>query len=50
MHELSIPDAAFGEPVEVGATQTHRGHADEALARARGRRVFISNPNVSHAV
>jgi len=50
MRELSIPDAAVSEPVQVGATKTHRRHADKALARARGRPVLIGNPNISHTV
>jgi hypothetical protein len=50
VQELGIPDATFGEPVKVGAAQTHRGHADEALPGAGRGLVLISNPYVAHAM
>jgi hypothetical protein len=50
VQELGIPDATFGEPVKVGAAQTHRAHADEALPGAGGGLVLSSNPYVAHAM
>jgi hypothetical protein len=45
-----LVDAAFREPVDVGAAHADRAHPDEQLARSRARAVLVLQSQVGRPV